>query len=142
MVVIINLTQHLASPDQIREGVIDLPEAEERKALVELLTFETLPSPKEIEARAAGIAAMAYKIAPRNICSCGICWWCENRAGEIPIAMIGGAPYLMAQLEKSLRQWGFQILYSFSSRVSTEETLPDGSVKKIQSFKHIGFIEV
>ena len=33
-------------------------------------------------------------------------------------------------------------LYAFSKREVVEEQLPDGSVRKTQVFKHLGFVEV
>lgn len=55
-------------------------------------------------------------------------------------AMIGGAPYLMAPLEIALRDVGIRPLYAFSVRASVEKTRPDGSVEKINVFKHGGFV--
>ena len=39
----LNLTQHLATPEQIAAGVIDLNE-QKRAVLVSLLTFDGIPS--------------------------------------------------------------------------------------------------
>ena len=47
----------------------------------------------------------------------------------------------MAQLERRLRKVGIIPLYSFTERVSVEETLPDGSVKKSSVFKHAGWVD-
>src|SRR5690606_41934101 len=70
---IANLTQHNATEEQVAAGVFDLV-GEDRKMLVKLLTFATLPTKEEIEERAKAIAML--------VMGC--------RA-----AMIGGAPYLM-----------------------------------------------
>lgn len=59
-----------------------------------------------------------------------------------PRVMIGGAPYLMAPLERMLKKSGYRPVYSFSERRSVEETLPDGSVKKTAVFAHVGWVEV
>jgi hypothetical protein len=109
---ILNLTQHPATPDQIANGVVDLPE-NERNSLCRLLTFETLPAPMEVGDRAIEITA----IASRNV---------EDE--PCPQAMIGGASYLMASLEWHLRNAGIEPVYAFSIRKSVEETAPDGSV--------------
>ncbi len=57
---IINLTQHAATPDQAAAGVVDL-EGEERTELVRLLTFEDLPTGTEIRRRASAVAEMAAR---------------------------------------------------------------------------------
>jgi hypothetical protein len=115
---VLNLTQHQATPDQIMAGVVDLPESD-RNILKRMLTFDTLPTAAEIVDRANAIAAMAEG----HVC-----------------AMIGGAPYLMSPLERSLRSVGVYPVYAFSTRESVEETAPDGSVRKINVFRHAGFI--
>jgi hypothetical protein len=56
--------------------------------------------------------------------------------------MLGGAPYLMGALEKAVRECGFTPVYAFSQRESEEITQPDGSVRKVQVFRHCGFVEV
>jgi len=57
-----------------------------------------------------------------------------------PNVMIGGAPYLMATLEKALREVGLNPIYAFSQRVSIDKENPDGSVTKTMVFKHLGFV--
>jgi hypothetical protein len=124
---IINLTQHTASQEQIDAGVVDLPT--DSAALVRAtLTFDELPSQETIWARARLLADIAAS-AP-----------CPP--GEPRAAMIGGAPYLMAALEDTLRRAGVQPMYAFSTRESIEQAQPDGSVRKINVFRHLGFVEV
>jgi len=122
----INLTQHPAAPGQ---GVTDLT-GEELKALKLALTFDVRPTTEEVEERADFIAELAYKHRRLTL----------NEAGTAFIAMIGGAPYLMAPLERALRARGIEPVYSFSTRVSAEETQPDGSIRKVNVFRHAGFI--
>lgn len=117
---ILNLTQHTASPEQLAAGVVDLA-GEERERLVRALTFDTLPSREEVVAAAQAVAALAV-------------------AADAHSAMIGGAPYLMAPLEAALDEAGIAALYAFSVRESVEQTQPDGSVRKINVFRHAGFI--
>lgn len=117
---IINLTQHKATDDQLAAGVIDLPE-EERSKLQGLLTFTSRPQGSLIAARAADIADIAVAHGATH-------------------AMIGGAPFLMAQLEAALKIQGVQPLYSFTQRVTEEHVQPDGTVKKVAIFKHEGFV--
>jgi hypothetical protein len=121
---ILNLTQHSATPEQIRAGVVDLPE-DERSELQSLLTFEQLPTAKEIGDRAIAIAAIASRFVGEEI---------------FPQALIYGEPYLMSSLEWYLRGAGIAPIYAFSVRESIEETITEGSVRKVAVSKHVGFI--
>ena len=122
---IINLTQHTATPEQIAQGVVDLT-GEALTALRGALTFDTLPVSEDVVEAAEEIAALA-----------------ASHFGVVPeAAMIGGAPFLMAALERALRVYGIKPLYAFSVRDSVEKTCPDtGAVTKTAIFKHVGFIE-
>jgi len=129
---ILNLTQHLATSEQLAAGVVDLPE-DKRAALTRALTVTTLPDRESIEARCDYIAELA----------------CQNGLGgddeDDPhprMAMIGGAPWLMSTLEQALTGRGITPLYAFSVRESTERILPDGTVQKINVFKHAGFVKI
>lgn len=116
----LNLTQHPASQAQLALGVTDLQGAI-REALHNMLTFAELPSASDIIASARALASIAAR----------------TNASQ---AMIGGAPYLMAPLIKALEAEGIAPWFAFSRRRSVEETRPDGSVMKTQSFFHEGFI--
>ena len=118
---ILNFTQHAATAEQLDAGVIDLMQ-HDLASLKELLNFVGLPTADEIYERAYAIAALA-----------------ENLFAET--VMIGGAPYLMAELQKALQVRGITVLYAFSERVSVEKIV-DGVVVKTNEFKHIGFVEV
>jgi hypothetical protein len=131
---ILNLTQHAPTPEQVAAGVVE-PKPEVKAAIVAALTFDSLPSREEIGARAADLAEIAcrYDIADTD----------DDIGEEFPgAAMIGGAPYLMAALERELSARGVRPLYAFSTRESVEQTQPDGSVRKINVFRHIGFVDV
>jgi len=119
---ILNLTQHPATSDQIEDGVVE-PSAEDKKVIQTILTFEEIPSAVEIHGRATDLALIAerYKVA---------------------YAMIGGAPFLMSDLERTLVQLGIGPLYAFSKRTCIETPQAGGSVSKQQVFKHIGFVRV
>jgi len=91
------------------------------KQIRSLLTFNSLPTKAEIEARAEALAELAQ---------------------GYPVVMIGGAPYLMSALEQVLKSWGSIPVYAFSERESVEHTLPDGSVRKTNIFRHKGFVQV
>lgn len=128
---IINLTQHPATPEQREAGVVDIPTAE-RDQLLKLLTFDALPSREKIAARAAVIA----ELAAQN----GL----GGDDGDDPLpeaAMIGGAPYLMSALEAALAAVGIKPIYAFSVRESVEKTQPDGTVLKTSVFNHAGFVK-
>jgi hypothetical protein len=131
---ILNLTQHPATAEQIAAGVIDLPEAARQK-LSNLLTFADLPEPQEIADRAHDIALLAASMASPDDR--------DDRSGSFGFAtdaLIGGAPFLMAPLERALADQGFTPLYAFSRRESVEERQPDGSVRKVNVFRHAGFV--
>ena len=123
---IVNLTQHAASIDQIAAGVVDLP-ADQRAILTKALTFESLPTRGEIVAAAEVVAGLAASAGP---------------APHIlpDAAMIGGAMWLMAPLAAAIESRGIESLFAFSQRESVEESQPDGSVRKIAVFRHVGFV--
>lgn len=127
---ILNLTQHVATPEQKAQGVIDVPETL-RPMLIRALNFHDLPTREEIEFHVQAILDLIEELE-------------ENPVYDIPVVcscMIGGAPFLMAPLEAALRDKDIRPLYAFSRRECVEETLPDGSVKKTQVFRHLGFVE-
>lgn len=122
--IIVNLTQHGASAEQVQAGVFDLKTCND--ILREELTFDQLPSAQDIRRRAEAIASLAST--------------CSNEAGEFAShAMIGGAPYLMAPLESALRAKGIVPLYAFSVRESVEKVI-DGATVKTNVFRHAGFV--
>jgi hypothetical protein len=126
---ILNLTQHAATPEQVLAGVVDLS-AEMRAKLSDILTFRMSPDLASIDSRAAMLAQIA-----------------DGDSLSIPVApfksaMIGGAPFLMSALEHQLKMRGIAPLYAFSQRVSSEVTNADGSVTKLNEFKHIGFVDL
>ena len=120
---IVNLTQHKATPEQVKAGVVDVG-ADQRKALQQYLTFDQLPDSLALTCTANAIAAFVKKVAP-----------------NADAAMIGGAPYLMPPLEKALRKRGVTPLYAFFVRESEEKRMEDGSIVKTAVFKHLGFVE-
>lgn len=118
---IVNLTQHNPTPEQVEDGVYDLNSGD-RSVLVSTLTFRNIPPAMAIAKRAETIAELAADIKAES-------------------AMIGGAPYLMAPLARELRARGIKPVFAFSQRKSVELQQEDGSVKKIQVFEHMGFVE-
>lgn len=121
---ILNLTQHPATSEQITAGVVDL--SDDRLAVLKaLLNFGELPTRSEINDVAQDIAMLAM--------------FCFEPADQKQ-AMIGGAPFLMGALESALLERSIVPVYAFSKRDSVEEVQEDGSVKKINVFRHAGFI--
>ncbi len=116
---ILNLTQHQATPEQIRAGVAE-PDDYLKGKIRTALTFLDRPDQENIRKRAEELALIAL-------------------TEEVKFAMIGGAPYLMADLETALLKREITPLYSFSKRV-VEEVKEGDTVKKIAVFKHGGFI--
>lgn len=128
---VLNLTQHLATPEQIAAGVVE-PAIDAKKQIVSLLTFEQLPTAAEIRSRAYDIAAVARSQYVTE----------QTEGVRFTHAMIGGAPYLMGPLEIALRASQITPVYAFSVRESVDEVQPDGSVRKLAVFRHGGFIGV
>lgn len=121
---ILNLTQHDASPEQVAAGVV-APSDENAPIIRKWLTFSELPDKFEIQWRADAIASLAME---------------EFDDEPTKRAMIGGAPYFMASLEAALREVGITPLYAFSLRESVDQVQEDGSTRKVAVFRHAGFI--
>jgi hypothetical protein len=117
---ILNLTQHPATPEQVAAGVVD-PEPLLHGQIKRLLTFDRLPKPRELAKRAHMLALLSKQTGMRA-------------------AMIGGAPWLMSNLEEALRFEHIVPVYAFSERITEETVEPDGSVRKISTFRHAGFV--
>ena len=138
--VILNLTQHQATPEQIEAGVYNPLQPE---AIKEALTFNTLPSKQEIEVKALTLSAIAaeevywqlLKTRAKSEEQLDI----ESQMLGMQV-MVGGAPYLMPYLEKALKDVNLKAVYAFSKRESVEIVIADGSVKKTAVFKHLGFV--
>lgn len=122
---IVNLTQHAASADQIAAGVVDLSLGD-RARVARWLTFDNCPGPNDIAWRAECIADVADP-------------------GDAPAppraAMIGGAPWLMGHLAAALRSKGIAPVFAFSARESMDVAQPDGSILKTAVFRHLGWVD-
>jgi hypothetical protein len=55
--------------------------------------------------------------------------------------MLGGAPFFMEALSRNCRECSLVPVFAFSRRESVEQTMPDGTVRKVASFRHLGFVE-
>ncbi len=127
---ILNITQHPASADQIAVGVVDL-DGDELASLKAALTFGELPDAEEIRDRAEYIAELA---AMNGL---------GGEDGDDPLptrAMIGGALWLMAPLAAALRLRSIEPVFAFSVRDTEEQTQEDGRVRKVAVFRHAGFV--
>jgi len=116
---ILNLTQHEATPEQIAAGVVE-PDDGMKASIREALTFNDLPSASSVFGRAIVLAQIARQ-------------WADEDYTKV---MIGGAPFLMWALEQELRKRRLEPIYAFSKRVVLEEE--DGVKKTI--FRHEGFV--
>lgn len=54
--------------------------------------------------------------------------------------LLGGHGALVAELERQLDKLGVMTCHALSERVSEEVKQADGSVRKINTFKHLGFL--
>jgi hypothetical protein len=113
-IMILNLTQHLATEDQVAAGVVDLPEPH-RERLLKALTFRWHPRIADVEHGALDIATIVRQIAR------------ERRLINFAV-MINEMPFFMASLEAALGAdgegeeedgWRYQaplVLYAFTKR--------------------------
>jgi len=119
---ILNLTQHDATPEQIADGVYDLPN-DMKQRVKALLTFNDIPLKNEIFSRTDRLISIINAVT----------------GGKKTKVMIGGAPFLMPILQSELHMAGHTPMYAFSSREVKSETMQDGSVEKTTVFRHTGF---
>lgn len=115
---IINLTQHLSTTEQQAEGVFDLRD-EDRARLTAMLTFDPQYTRKDLEFAAEEIVGLLKE------------YDCYR-------AMVGGMPSFMPILERALVAAGVAVGYARSERVSVDQAMPDGTVRKVATFKHVG----
>ena len=153
---ILNLTQHNASEEQIKAGVVDLP-SPYREKLVELLTFNEMPrSCNEIQKRAGAVYDLVIDFCldenspvrdevKEMIIENNGEFGNKYEINEVEFRklnmafMIGGALWLMKPLIEELEGIG-QPLFAFTKRIVKETPQPDGTIKKVAIFKHEGFI--
>ena len=143
---IINLTQHKATPEQLDAGVVDLPDSY-RTRVIEALTFDEIPDGTEIAYRVNAIAFIVScyilgRLCPTDSFKDITKKWGDNNIEDENVKvfnhsfMIGGAPFLMSTLEEELSYLG-TVLYAFSKRVSMD----GANGEKVSKFKHIGFVK-
>jgi len=116
---ILNLTQHWATPAQKKQGVFEPPD---KPAVKHLLTFPSPPSREEIERRAEALAEIAASTGAQKV-------------------MVGAAQWLVGPLTAALVRRGMDPLFAFTQRVAKDALQPDGSVKRVFTFKHAGWVK-
>jgi predicted Fe-S protein YdhL (DUF1289 family) len=131
--IIVNMTQHPATPEQRAAGVVDL-EGPELARLKAALTFDELPTEAEIISRAKSITRLAcaaigdediYEQMAREAMG-------DEDIGFTPAqAMIGGALWLMGPLATELMDHEIEPVFAFTKRETEEQVQPDGSVRKL-----------
>ena len=96
---VLNLTATPASPEQVADGVIDMPEAT-RRLVVELLTSAAIPETSEIQNRVRELAELA---------AFGD-WRTDDDTDAVLYdrVLIDGPPWLMRALADALRLQGLQ----------------------------------
>lgn len=122
---ILNLTQHNATQDQLDAGVFE-PTPAQKARIKEILTFDSqiLKYPDIIEERAAEMCALVTQF---------------YSSVKVKL-MIGGAPFFMGPLGDKLTHIGYEVVYSFTDRVSVDQVNEDGTITKTSVFKHLGFV--
>ena len=116
-----------ANPSARLQEVVDLP-TQDCAALSKLLTFDSLPTEKDLGRRAHEVKQLVREVFEKIGFDADV---------EEPIFMVGGAPFFMPVLAQVLEDClGGRCLYAFSQRVSVESA--DGT--KTSVFKHLGFV--
>lgn len=162
--IILNLTQHDATPDQKLAGVVDLAPEDQTKLrkylTVAIAGYGGLASISKINAdmllQEKADCIVSEFVIPRIMENA---WAYLHQGGyeTTPLdaldilnprvaanglaCMIGGFAPLMDRLIPRLKATGITVLYALSERRSTDEHLPDGTVLKAGSFKHEGFFQ-
>ena len=121
---LLNLTQHNATADQINAGINDLPVDDFQTALKGLLTFPTQYTRADLEYRALQIHELVRD-------------FCGTSKEVLEGVMIGGMPSFMPVLESVLISKGIKVGYACTDRVS-KDVIKDGEVIKTAVFVHAG----
>ena len=126
--IILNLTIRSLSQEQIDLGIVSLTGPKLIK-LCEYHTFIEPPGEFLIHSSAKGIVSLAEEFFKEN---------------DLPIGkvVIGGAPYLISELERRLFSIGATPYYNFSRKVVNRITSLENLSSKESKFKHIALIPV
>ena len=132
--IILNFTQHKATPEQVAAGVLD-PSPDRAKVIKRLLTFDDLPTQADVNYA----CVFLYQIYELWTIELGETF--EGPQDTWPQVMIGGAPFLMPELELRFINRSITVNYAFSKRESVEN-ISNGIVVKDSVFRHLGFYTV
>lgn len=91
---ILNLTHNVATQEQKEQGVVELS-TQDKALLINLISFDELPTKKELFNRASQVVELAVKYNATH-------------------AILGGAPYFMSYLESALAIDAGISVYAFS----------------------------
>ena len=120
---ILNLTQHNATADQINAGINDLP-VDFQTTLKGLLTFPTQYTRDDLEYRSLQIHELVRD-------------FCGTSKEVLDGVMIGGMPSFMPVLESVLISKGIKVGYACTERKSVDKEV-DGKIIKTAVFVHAG----
>ena len=120
---VLNLTQHNATTDQVNAGINDLP-VDFQTALKGLLTFPTQYTRADLEYRALQIHELVRD-------------FCGTSKEVLEGVMIGGMPSFMPVLESVLISKGIKVGYACTERKSVDKEV-DNKIIKTAVFVHAG----
>ena len=120
---LLNLTQHNATADQINAGINDLP-VDFQTTLKGLLTFPTQYTRADLGYRALQIHELVRD-------------FCGTSKEVLEGVMIGGMPSFMPVLESVLISKGIKVGYACTERKSVDKEV-DGKIIKTAVFVHAG----
>ena len=120
---ILNLTQHNATADQINAGINDIP-VDFQNTLKGLLTFPTQYTRDDLEYRSLQIHELVRD-------------FCGTSKEVLEGVMIGGMPSFMPVLESVLISKGIKVGYACTERKSVDKEVDD-KIIKTAVFVHAG----
>ena len=126
--IVINLTKHVHTPEQIADGSIEI--ASLRPFIDSAQDYDSLQSTWYAGAMAMVLAKEAHAAA-RAILP-------ETKLS----ANIAGAAWLIIPLCAALRGYGISPVCSFSKRVCTESLDAEGKTTLTYTFQHEGWVEL
>ena len=119
---IYNMTSHPISAEQVKAGVVYIPD-DLQPLLNKALNFEGVPTGPEVHEACLELASIMAQLDPDLTDECQF--------------MMGGAGYLMMAMGQFAPS--YRMVFAASNKVSSETTLPSGVVVKKSEFLHLGF---
>ena len=147
---ILNLTQHPATPEQVEQGLVDYSNRESLKWLLTIeehvLANSNWVLEDVLDGRVEDLVTIASAYQAEAVDSIPEEFRGLRRLNAIRNALslrvlVGGAPILMERLIPALKREGCVPVHALSARVVEEVPQSDGSVKKVSTFKHIRFAD-